>query len=98
MADYFICEKHDVVGHSQQFKDTHWIDLPDGRILVAANFHSEYFADRWMGQGHIEKVAHDDEPVSSTHGQILNHLGVKAGHSKDEVRKHVKKTLKTWGN
>jgi hypothetical protein len=97
MSDYYICEPNDVIGHAQQFKDTHYIDLPDGRVLVSANFHSEHFQQRWAAQPHVESVANDDAPVSAKHGETLKHLGVKEGQTKDDVRKLVKKVHRLWG-
>jgi len=98
MSDFYICELNDVVGHAQQFKDTHYIDLPDGRVLVSANFHSENFMERWAAQPHVEKVAHDDEAASAHCAEALKHLGVKTDHTKTEVRKLVRKVHRLFGN
>jgi hypothetical protein len=98
MSDFYICEKNDVLGHQQQFKDSHYVDLPDGRILVSANFHSEHFMGRWSAQPHVEKITHDDEAVTSDQSKTLKHLGIKPGHTKTEVRKLVKKVHRLFGN
>ena len=68
----------------------HWLELPDGRVLMSAEFVDEAHQTSFEKMATVEPVA-QDEPVSPEHAAVLAHLGVKAGDSLKQVRKSAKK-------
>jgi len=71
--------------------NANWIDLPNGKVLLSAEFNDEPHQDDFHRTASAEPVAHDGELVSEEHVQQLAHLGVKIGHTHKQIRALAKK-------
>jgi hypothetical protein len=86
----YICPKDVALAHAfRHCTISHCIDLPDGNVLLSAEFLDE------LKKGDLEKnvtvePCAEDEPVSNKHAAQLAHLGVKAGHTAKQIRKLAK--------
>lgn len=69
----------------------HGIDLPNGKMLVSAEFMDEAHQESFHQHASCEPVAHDSEAISGHHAKQLEHLGVQTGHSHKQVRALAKK-------
>ncbi|MGB6496349.1 MAG: hypothetical protein WBF09_05085 [Candidatus Acidiferrum sp.] len=67
----------------------HWLELPDGRVLMSVEFVDEPHKDAFERTAATEPVA-QDEPISAAHAAILAHLGVQAGDTAKVARKKLK--------
>jgi hypothetical protein len=69
----------------------HWIELPDGRVLVSSEFTDEMKKDDLERNVSVEPCCHDNETVSDAHLKALEHLGVQKQHTSKDVRKLAKR-------
>jgi hypothetical protein len=69
----------------------HGIDLPNGQMLVSAEFMDEAHQESFHQHASCEPVAHDGETVSHGHAAQLAHLGVQKNHTHKQVRQILKK-------
>ena len=61
---------------------SHYIDLPDGRILVSCHFpESEASQEHWESLEGVERLPHPtfeaSVPIKRSHALALGHLGIK---------------------
>ncbi|HET7150880.1 MAG TPA: hypothetical protein VFI60_05680 [Candidatus Acidoferrum sp.] len=67
MTDFFICDKDSFLGAHHLFASAHYVDLPNGQIVVSAEFFSENHRALWQTSGALcfphplssEKVGND---------------------------------------
>ena len=94
MKTYYICSKTSLHQHAMQhFKRWDAIDLPDGRILVAATVRDENLEEQWLKKSSAEELPHplSGDSISLAHHNALKHLGVLPN---DNIFKVAKKLAK----
>ena len=81
---YYILEKSAWEQHRELAHETHYIDLPDGRIALFAVFHDwnheSHFRERSWAEP-LPDVLHSQESLAPEHIDALKHIGVKPGHN-----------------
>ena len=90
---YYLTDKETWLEHTNVFHPqlgSHYIDLPDGRILISAHFpvtHSS--AEVWEDHPRVEKLNHPvfegTKPLDDKHVAALAHLGIRKGHTVIDV-------------
>ena len=91
----YLCPRDTAIAHGKHFINSHWIDLPDGSVLLSGEFADEQRKDDFEKNVTVQPLAHDGDTVSEAHAQVLAHLGVKAGHTAKQVRTLAKKVMPT---
>ncbi len=87
----YVCPKDVATIHAARHCSiSHWIDLPDGNVLLSAEFLDEQKQTDLENNVTVEPCAHE-ETVSEKHAAQLAHLGVQAGHTAKQIRKLAKK-------
>jgi hypothetical protein len=79
------------MAHGKHFINSHWIDLPDGNVLLSGEFSDEQRKDDFEKNVTVQAVAHEGDTVTEAHAQVLAHFGVKAGQTAKQVRTLAKK-------
>jgi hypothetical protein len=76
MKTFYICDKNDFMGHHHQFNEGHFIDLPNGRILLCTETRNEEFQKRWLAQSHIFELPHplSGETLTDAHVAEIKHV------------------------
>jgi len=69
---------------------THSIDLPNGNVLMSAEFNFEDQKDAFESYG-VECIAHDGELITESQAAQLAHLGIQVGHTAKQARALAKK-------
>ena len=93
MRVHYIAPKHVVLGSVPYFKDSHWLELPDGSVLLSAAFHRDDHQDRFEEHTTVMPLPpkHSTEVLSDEHVNRLGHLGIVKGHSMKQALAHIKK-------
>lgn len=76
MKTFFLCSREDFLGHHHQFNGGHFIDLPNGRILLCTETRNEEFHKRWLAQPHIHEIPHplSGETLTDAHVDEIKHI------------------------
>ena len=86
---YYICSKENLlaVSNKQHLSGAHWIDLPDGTILVKARFTNEGAVSRFEDHPTVQSLPHPttSKTVGADVAKRLGHLGVKESHTTYDV-------------
>lgn len=88
---FYIVPGDVAVSNLHRFRNFHYVNLPDGRVLLSGEFHDEQFKQDWERNASALPVAHGGDTVSEEHATVLDHLGVKPGHSHKQLRSLVRK-------
>lgn len=78
---------------SGRFHQPHFIDLPDGHVLLTAAFRNSEEQDLFEAIPAVHSLPHPFDPtaIHDAHVDKLAHLGVKKGHKTRDVHKLAKK-------
>ena len=83
----YICGKDTHRIHSSLMANSHYIDLPNGEILVAAQFSDDHLEGRFSEHPAVQPLPHpfSGEPVGDAIATKLGHLGVTKDHNHYQV-------------
>ena len=90
---YYLVSKEIWATHTDSFHPSlgsHYIDLPDGRILLSAHFPLNHSSlELWEGKQGVEALPHPvfegSKKLDKKHVDALQHLGVTAEHTVVDV-------------
>jgi hypothetical protein len=90
---YYIVPKNTVKEHVPQMAVAHWIELPDGDVLLSAAFHTTDRQEKFEAHPQVTSLPHpmSGESVGDKVSAKLAHLGVKAEHRTWDVVKLASK-------
>lgn len=89
----YVCPPEAVKG--KHFVNTHYINLPNGKVLLSSEFADEYYKDDFERNVTVQAVAPDGETVTVEHAELLAGIGVMEGHTHKQVRTLAKAILPT---
>jgi hypothetical protein len=86
---YYICAQNTVKEHVKHIAVAHWIDLPDGSVLLSASFHTPVKQAQFESHPQVIALPHTQsgESVGDKVAAKLAHLGVTADHKVWDVAK-----------
>lgn len=96
MKTYHICKKETAHAHRALFcprSGAHYINLPNGEILICCNFDSEHAEARWNEAAGVDSLPHPmyegSETLHVRHHTKLKHLGIDGTHTILDVARIV---------
>lgn len=83
----YLCSKNVHVVHANLMAESHYIDLPNGEILVAAQFSNDHLEGIFSGHPAVTPLPHpfSGESVGPAIAAKLAHLGVTENHNHYQV-------------
>jgi len=97
-ATYHIMDKAEWVKHVNLFHPqygSHYIDLPSGKILMAANFGNEGSEEDFLTSAQKDSLPHPvwegTQKISSSQAAELAHLGITTEHTVLDVARAAAK-------
>jgi len=98
MKTFYIATPQDFQNGSQHFVNSHYIDLPNGKILLTCVHRTDEDKKRWEARSTIIKLPHplSGKPIGTEIANELSSLGAQPGHTVwdiAEIAKGVHKGL-----
>ena len=92
MRKYYLCPKDVVAVAVNHLSTFHYVDLPDGSVLLSG----EGNTDRFEQHVTVEPLPdlYDPTPISQAHATRLAPLGIQPGHRTVDVRSVARKLHK----
>lgn len=77
MKTLHIIPKEVFESHHRCFSESHYIDLPDEKVLVCGRFRDSFHRDEFTSHPQVSSLAHplSGETLSREHAAVLQHLG-----------------------
>jgi hypothetical protein len=92
MKSFYITDRETLLKHKDFFHPelgSSYIDLPDGGILAAIEFHADAHQDRFEAEEKVASLPHPifegNVPLKQEHADRLAHIGIKRGHNVVDV-------------
>jgi hypothetical protein len=107
-ATYHLMEKAEWFKHKDLFHPqygSHYIDLPSGKVLVAATFGTEASEEHFLATAHKDSLPHPvwegTQKISASQAGELSHMGITTDHTVLDVARaaakiHPKLKLRTF--
>jgi hypothetical protein len=92
MRTLYICPKDVALIAHKHLASYHYIDLPDGIVLLSGEGNTDGFEQHVT----VEPLPdlYDPSPIADHHADRLTHLGVKRGHKAIDVRNAARKIVR----
>ena len=83
----YICSKQIHQIHSHHMAESHYIDLPNGEVLVAAQFRNDHLESTFSDHPDVQALPHpfSGDPVGPEIAGKLAHIGVEKHHRHHHV-------------
>lgn len=92
MRKFYICPKDIALIAHKHLANYHFIDLPDGSVLLSGVGNTDQFEQHVT----VEPLPdlYDPSPIADHHADRLAHLGIQRGHKTVDVRNAARKIVR----